>query len=107
MKTIQLNTEEAPNKWWAYKDASMRNAVNSSLYTQTQRTVAERMKLACELVYSAKVYIAYGKTGISIKLDHPRVKNRKELRLLEQDWDAAGVIKKESAQGITYRLTKV
>ena len=107
MHTVQINTEEAPNKWWAFKDASMRNAVNSTHYTSTQRTVVERMKLALELVYSARIYVAYGKKGVSIKLDNPRVRNRKELRLLEQDWAAKGVFKKESAQGITYRLTRI
>lgn len=105
MRNEYLKTQEAPNKWWAWQDANMRNAVNSSLYTQTQRTAAERMKLALELVYSAKnVYIAYGKKGISIKVDRPVVRDKKELRLLEQGWASAGMIKRVTPQGITYRM---
>lgn len=100
------NTQEAPNKWWAWQDANMRNAVNSSLYTQSQRIAAERMKLALELVYLAKhVYIAYGKKGISIKVDRPIVRDKKELRLLEQGWALAGMVKRTTPQGITYRWT--
>ena len=105
MQTVTLNTEEAPNKFWAYRDASMRNAVNSSLYATKTRVQAERMKLACELVYSAKeVYIAFGKRGISIKVDGARVRDRKELALLEQEWAQQGVTKKVSAQGVLYRF---
>lgn len=107
MHTIQLNTKEAPNKWWAFKDASMRSTINSSLYTQAERIVAERMKLALELVYTGRVYIAYGKTGISIKLDQPRVRDRKELKILEKIWEANGVKKRETSQGTIYRLTRV
>lgn len=106
MRTITLKTEEAPNKWWAYQDAITRNAVNSTHYTQNQHVVVERMRWALEVVYNARIYVAYGKTGVSIKVDQPQIRDRKNLVLLEKDWTAAGVYKKVSAQGITYRLTK-
>ena len=106
MKTSMLRTEEAPNKWWAARDASMRNAVNATRYTDHQKIAAERMKLALELVYSAKgVYIAYGKKGISLKVDGAQVRDRKELSLLEQGWASAGMVKRVSAQGVIYRMT--
>ena len=106
MRTEYWKTEEAPNKWWAWQDANLRNAVNSTLYDQKQKITAERRKLALELVYAAKnVYIAYGKKGISIKVDRPLVRDKKELRLLENSWTAEGVIKRTTPQGITYRWT--
>jgi hypothetical protein len=105
MKTVKLDTQEAPNKWWAARDARMRNYANSTRYTEFQRIAAERMKLALELVYRAKgIYIAYGKKGISLKVDQPRVIDRHELALLEAGWDQAGFVKKVTAQGVTYRL---
>jgi hypothetical protein len=106
MQATQIKTEEAPNKWWAAKDASMRNYANSTHYTLHQRTAAERMKIALEMVYSAKnVYIAYGKKGISLKVDGALVRDRKELGFLEEGWAAAGIAKKVSKQGVIYRLT--
>ena len=85
MRTQELATQEAPNKWWAARDARMRNYANSTRYTEQQKIAAERMKLALELVYSAKaVYIAYGKTGISLKVDGARVRDRRELALMEE-----------------------
>lgn len=105
MKTQSLNTQEAPNKWWAARDARVRNYANSTLYTEQQRIAAERMKLGLELVYQAKnIYIAYGKTGISLKVDGARVKNRKELAIMEEGWSALGFTKRVSPQGIIYRF---
>lgn len=107
MKAQELNTQEAPNKWWAARDAAMRNYANSTHYTEQQKIAAERMKWALELVYWASgIHIAYGKKGISIKVDKPAVKDRKELRLLEAGWELAGIVKKISPQGIIYRYNK-
>lgn len=107
MKTAVLNTPEAPNKWWAARDARIRNYVNSTHYTEHQRIAAERMKMVLELVYAAKaVYIAYGKTGISLKVDGAQVLDRKELSLMEEGWSIAGFVKKVSPQGVIYRLAK-
>ena len=106
MQTVALDTREAPNKWWAARDARIRNYANSTLYTEQQKIAAERMKLALELVYWAKsVYIAYGKTGISLKVDGARVRDSKELALMEEGWSLAGFVKKISPQGVIYRFT--
>ncbi len=105
MKTLELDTKEAPNKWWAARDARMRNYANSTRYSDSQKIAAERMKLALEIVYAAKsVYIAYGKTGISLKVDGARVRDRKELALMEAGWAIAGYEKRVSAQGVIYRF---
>lgn len=106
MKTQTLETQEAPNKWWAARDARIRNYANSTQYSEQQRIAAERMKLVLELVYYAKhVYIAYGKTGISLKVDGAQVRDRKELSLMEQGWALVGFTKRVSAQGVIYRFT--
>jgi hypothetical protein len=106
MQTKIINTEEAPKKWWAAQDARMRNIANKSHYSYQIQTQVERMKLALSVVYGAKaIYDAFGKTGISIKVDGPWVKNRKELALLEAEWATKGITKKISPQGVTYRLT--
>lgn len=105
MKACTIDTQEAPNKWWAAQDARMRNIVNMSQYSESDKIRAERMKLALELVYSAKsVYIAFGKKGISLKVDGADVRDRKNLKLLEADWTTAGVVKKISPQGVIYRI---
>lgn len=106
MKTAVLDTQEAPNKWWAAQDARMRNIANKSHFSEKEQVRAERMKMVLELVYASKsVYVAFGKKGISIKVDGARVVDNKNLALLEQDWTAQGVTKKVSEQGVIYRLT--
>jgi hypothetical protein len=105
MKTYNLKTEEAPNKWWAAQDARMRNIVNKSHYPEAIKIQVEKMMAVMDLVYSAKgIYDAYGKKGVSIKLDNAIVKDRKNLRELEADWEAKGFVKKVSGQGVIYRL---
>jgi hypothetical protein len=64
------------------------------------------MLMVLTLVYSAKgFHEAYGKKGVSVKVDGAYVKDKKNLALLEQDWAKEGFTKKVSGQGVTYRLT--
>ena len=108
MKAKVLDTQEAPNKWWAARDAQMRATAMWSHYSAAQRTQAERMKLGLELVYAAKgIHINPRNKFITIKVDGPVIKDRKNLRLLEKDYAAAGITKAESAQGVMYRIPKV
>jgi hypothetical protein len=105
MKTVFLHTEEATNKAWASQDARQRNLNNKSRYSYAVQTQIERMKLALDLVYSARnIYEAYGKKGISIKVDRASVRDRKNLELLEADWSVLGFVKRVSDQGVIYRL---
>jgi len=105
MRTLALDTKEAPNKWWAARDARMRNYANSTLYDSATRIRAERMKLALEIIYHARsVYIAYGRRGVSLKVDRAHVRDRKELAAMEADWAVQGVVKKVSDQGVIYRF---
>mgnify|MGYP003344739910 CR=1 FL=1 len=106
MKAVNINTEEASVKWWAARDAHMKSLANATHYSDDDKLRAERMKYLLELAYSAEgVYIAYGKKGISIKLNKARVKNETMLKAAEQIWDEEGVTKKVSAQGVIYRFT--
>ena len=105
MKTVYLNTEEASNKAWAAQDARQRNLNNKSRYSYKIQTQVERMKMVLSVLYSAQnIFEAYGKKGISIKLDRASVKNRRELEQMEQDWAVQGVTKRVSEQGVIYRL---
>lgn len=105
MKTVELETTAAACGWWAARDAQMRSTVNASHYSEAVKVRAERMRLVLELLYSAKnIYIAFGRRGISIKVDGALVRDRKALRALEADWAAEGIVKKISAQGVIYRL---
>ena len=105
MHTVTLNTEEAPNKFWAYRDARMRNYANSTRYDSATKIRAERMKLVLEMLYASRaVYIAYGKRGVSLKVDRASVRDKRELAVMEALWASEGTVKKVSAQGVIYRF---
>ena len=108
MKERELETRNAG--FYAYaaaRDARMRATAMWSHYTEAERVRAERMKLALELCYSAKnFYINPRSKFITIKIDNPRVKDRSNLALLEQDYVEQGITKIVTAQGITYRIPK-
>lgn len=101
-----LDTREAPTKWWAAADARMRNIANKSHYAESTHIRVERMVLALGLCYAAKgIHEAFGRRGVSVKVDRPSfVRDRKNLQLLEADWAELGVVKKTSPQGIIYRF---
>jgi hypothetical protein len=106
MDTITLTTKSARCAWWAAKDARMRSTVNSSLWGQRDKTRAERMRVALEEVYTASaIYIAYGRRGISIKVNRAQVKDDHALSLLEAEWTSLGVEKRVSTQGVIYRFS--
>ena len=106
MKTTQIRTEEAPTKWWAARDARMRNLANKSRYPEAIHRQIDRMIMVMDLVYAAKkVHEAYGKKGVSIKVDGAVIKDKTNLRALEAEWAGRGFTKKISPQGVIYRLT--
>lgn len=108
MQTKDLDTLSASNKWFAARDARMRNYIKSSLYNEVEKLKAERMRLGLGLVYSTKdIHINYRDRFIAIKLDNPTVKDNKTLRLLESDYAKQGIIKRTSSQGVIYRIPKV
>jgi hypothetical protein len=108
MNATELDTKAAPFAWVAARDAAMKSYAASTLYTEAQKVRAERIKLGLEMVYSARsAFITYRKKFVTIKLDQARVRDRKTLALLEQDYTAQGDITKVvTDQGITYRIAR-
>jgi len=107
MQTRDLDTQEAPNRWWASRDARMRNIAMASTWSQAKLIQAESMKQVIPLVYACReVYVNPRQKFITIKVDHGRVRDRRNLDLLEQEWEAKGVKKCESAQGVIYRIPR-
>lgn len=106
MHTVQLDTKEAPNKWWALQDRRMRNHVNRSLYTDRQQVRMERIRLALETIVNGCIYeVSYGRRSASVKVQNgARVIDRKMLALLESDWAQEGIYKKETPQGFQYHM---
>jgi hypothetical protein len=107
MQANELDTKSAPMAWYAARDARMRNFAMSTKYSEAQKVQAERMKLGLEMVYSAKgIHINFRLKFITLKLENPNVRDRKTLKLLEQDYEKAGITKQVSAQGIIYRIKR-
>jgi hypothetical protein len=107
MKSKDLETQSAGQyAYAAVINARMTSVANASHYSQQQKIQAERMKLALEMVYSGEVHLNYRKTQITLKVDRPTVRDRKNLALLEADWAKLGIIKRVSDQGINYRIAK-
>ena len=108
MKTLTIDKQESSNKLFAFLDARRKSYAASTHYSEAERTRAERMKLGLEMVYSTKtpVMVTYRNKFISIKLDSPKVRDRQTLKLLEQDYDKAGIVKVETNCGILYRIPK-
>ena len=106
-----MNEKETNHKsagqfaWFAERDARLRSAVNSSLFSEKQKLRAEQVKLGLEMVFNAeKVYIEFRKKFISVKVNKPALKDRKGLALLEMCYKNEGFVKCKTAQGFTYRL---
>jgi hypothetical protein len=108
MQERELETKSAG--FYAYaaaRDARMRAAAMWSHYTEAERVRAERMKLALELCYSAKRFFINPRGKfITIKVENPRVVDRRNLQLLEEDYAAEGITKIVTAQAVIYRIPK-
>jgi hypothetical protein len=109
MKAQELETKSAG--YYAYaaaRDASMRAVAMWSHYTDKERVRAERMKLGLEMVYNAKgIYVNPRGKFIAVKVDKPQVRDRKNLALLEKDYELLGITKVLTEQGVTYRIPKI
>lgn len=106
MLTEQKNTQAAPCAWWAAQDARMRNLANKSHWPQEVQLNVDRMKIVLGELYHGKIYEAYNKKRVSIKIDKPIVKhgNKGWLREMEKEWELRGVTKTITPQGVLYRV---
>lgn len=107
MLTVDKDTQEAPNKWWAAQDARMRNYANKSRWDSKIQRRVNAMMMALDSIYSGRIYEAYGVRRVAIKIDSPQVKDRKWLRILEADWAAEGITKTVTPRGILYQIAKL
>jgi hypothetical protein len=104
MQTDFRDTQPAAIKWWAAQDARVRNYTNKTQWSASVQLQVDRMKTALSALYSGKIYEAYGRRQVSIKIDNPVVLDAHWLFLLESDWAAQGVTKTQTPQGILYRV---
>lgn len=106
MQVRDLDTVSAGQyAYAAMLNARVTSVVNATHFSDTQRLLAERMRLALEMVYSSRaVHLNYRKTQITLKVEQPTIRDRKMLKLLEADWTGLGVVKRVSAQGINYAI---
>jgi hypothetical protein len=66
------------------------------------------MKIGLEMVYNAKgIHINPRGKFIAIKVDQPQVRDRKNLALLEKDYELLSITKVVTEQGVTYRIPKI
>ena len=109
MRAQELDSKPAGfYAWAAARDAAVRSYAASTKYTQAQKILAERIKLGLEMVYAAAaIHVNFREKFIAIKVDQPCVRDRINLNLLEKDYQAQGITKAESAQGIIYRIPRV
>jgi len=108
MKTQDLDRKKSPCAWWAVQDARMASIKNESHYSAAQKIAADSMAQVLPLVYSTKeVHINYRQRFITIKVDSPRVIDRKNLAFLEEDWSKKGYKKLATDQGVIYRIPRV
>jgi hypothetical protein len=109
MKSLDSDTKSAGSfAFAAMRDARMRNEAGKSHFTVQEIIRAERMKLGLEMVYACKaVHINFRQKFIAVKVDAAQINDRKNLALLESDYEKEGVIKLTTDQGVTYRIPKV
>jgi hypothetical protein len=109
MQERELETKSAG--YYAYaaaRDARMRAVAMWSTYTPAEQVRAERIRIGLDMVYSAKgIHVNPRGKFIAIKVDRPRVRDRKNLALLEKDYELLGITKVVTEQGVTYRIPKI
>lgn len=107
MRSRDLDTRPALNKWWASKDATLTNLKWESTYSESQKLKASRMRGCLDLCYgNHAIYINYREQFIAVKVDRPVVRDRRNLSLLETEWSADGIERRQTAQGLIYRIPR-
>lgn len=109
MKAHAIKTQAAATqdeKLGAFLNAKFTNTVNKQNYSDTQIAKVSGMMFALELVYNADaIRENYRKTKATVKVCAPyTVRDKKQLKLLEEQWEQQGITKAVSAQGIIYSI---
>lgn len=111
MKARKINTlatTDDRERVGAFINARFVNSCNMQNFGTRQVAKINGMAGALELVYSGEVLINYRKTKATVKVCKPlKVTDRKNLALLEGDWEKDGIVKTETEQGIIYSLKKI
>jgi len=107
MNTRDLDTQPATNRWWAAKDANRLNLRWEPTYSEQQKIKASRMRGCLDLVYGNRgVHVNFREKWIAVKVDRAIVRDRVNLRLLETDWAQEGIERRDTAQGVIYRIPR-
>lgn len=91
--------------WFAAKDARQKSLANKTRFSDKQLAKADRISLALELVYFCeKVTVDYCNKWVRVKVHKGQIKDKKNLALLETDWENQGIVKVVTPQAIIYRV---
>jgi hypothetical protein len=104
MLTVEKDTSQAANKWWAAQDARMRNIANKSRWSPQVQLKVEAMKSVLSYVYAGRIYDAYRVKSVAIKIDSAHVRDRAMLRAAEEGWALEGITKTVTPQGVLYKV---
>ena len=92
----------------AMQDAAMRNHKNASRYSDAKKVRAERLKQILALIYSAKdIHVNFRQQFIAVKVEQGRLRDeqaRKDLAVLEKDWEVEGITRLNTKQGFIMRI---
>ncbi len=108
---IEKELENKSAGYYAYaasRDARMKAIAMWSHYDPKQKIEADRVKFALELVYWAKeIHVNPRQKFISVKVDKAQIRDKVNLKFLEDEWKTKGYTKHLSPQGVIYRIPKI
>jgi hypothetical protein len=92
----------------AMQDAAMKNHKNACRFSDAKKLRAERLKQILDTLYSAKgIHINFRLDFIAVKVEQGRLRDaqaRKDLAILEQDWEVEGISRLNTKQGFIMRI---
>ena len=110
MQSNFRNTHEADSDKklmvWFLRDRDSQQ--NATRWTSTQRAKAQTCLDLIDMVYASntKLFLNYGKSMITIKIDHPLVRDKKLLKEVESILEEKKIVKLVTPQGVTYRMMR-
>ena len=105
MKTKELDTPAATNKWWAAQDAGRYSNECRMRYTGRERVQAEQFLDFLKQAYlGVRDEPTYRKRFVAIKIEQPVVRDRRWRDEVDALATERGYEKVRTAQGITYRI---